>query len=190
MSRLRLLPFIFAALALIATSCGASSGGGTGAEEPTDPEEELTAQTGDDEAEDGEAESTTDAPDETFGITPTVLHEFQLEQQIPELAGLDYRGRIITFEPGGATNEHEHTDRPGMVYVLEGAVTEHRDTESTVYAAGESWVEGIDATHWVENHTDQEAVVLTVDIVETPDEPVEQLEKTGTKVTFEGEAPA
>jgi len=128
------------------------------------------------------------APDETFGITPETLQQFGIGAQVPALAGVDLRGRVITFEPGGAPSEHDHASRPGLVYVLKGAVTEHRNGESRVFVAGESWFEDTTAEHWVENHTDSEAVIITADLVETSGEDGQIA--TGTVIDFDLEAPA
>lgn len=128
-------------------------------------------------------------PEESEGLTPEVIHQGELEAQIPELAGFELRGRRVTFEPGGATSAHDHDERPGALYVLEGSVTEIRNGEPQVFSAGESWVEGTDANHWVLNHTDEDAVVIAIDVPEISPEDVEKLPKAGTKTTVEGEAP-
>jgi|GEM_PF-3420637 len=77
-----------------------------------------------------------------------------------------------------------------MVYVLEGAVTEHRGDESRVFEAGESWTEAADATHWVENHTDEPAVIITTDIVDAMLEEIDlSRPDTGTTIDFDLTAP-
>ncbi len=175
-------------VALVAASC--SSGGTDTAASDTDTTGATDNTTASAETETDKEEKTPTPPDETFGITPELLQQYDLEAQIPELAGNEIRARIVTFEPGGATNAHDHTDRPGMVYVLEGSLTEHRGDTSTIYEAGDSWVEGVDADHWVENHTDAEAVILTADIRELTDEEVEAPPAVGTEVQVDQEPTA
>jgi len=45
--------------------------------------------------------------------------------------------RLVTIEPGGILGSvHDHHGRPGTVYVLQGAITDHRDGIATDYGPG------------------------------------------------------
>jgi len=77
---------------------------------------------------------------------------------IPDANGDDRTGRV--FGP-----VHEHIDRPGMVYILQGRITDHRDGVATEYGPGVGWPEDKNATHWLENRGTTSAVEISVDIV-------------------------
>ena len=105
-----------------------------------------------------------EAPAQTQGLKPEVIFDHDLVQQIPAADGYRLRLRKVTFQPGGAIMRHAHDKRPGMVYVLEGEVTEFHSDVSRVVKAGESLLEAVDTDHWVENLSDAPAVLLVIDI--------------------------
>ena len=60
--------------------------------------------------------------------------------------------RMVTIEPGGIFGPiHDHKDRPGMVYILQGTITDHRDGVAKEYGPGVGWPEDRNTTHWLEN---------------------------------------
>ena len=171
MKKTKFIIAIIFALALGIASCS-SAGSGSSGETP------------------GSTGSATEPPDETFGLAPEVLYQFDLGAQIPALAGFELRGRRITFEAGAATNLHDHSERPGGLYVIEGALTEFRNGgEGTILEVGDSWIEEADLEHWIRNHTDEDAVAIVVDIVPTPDASPEPLAENGEEIEIDGEAP-
>lgn len=73
---------------------------------------------------------------------------------------------IVTFEPGGVFGPlHDPVDRPGMVYLLQGTITDHRDGVARDYGPGVGWPEDKNPTHWLENRGITPAVEVSVDIV-------------------------
>jgi len=104
------------------------------------------------------------APEKTSGLMPVVAHENALANQIPSMQGYNMRGRKITLAPGGATAEHSHAERPGIVYVIKGKVNEYRNGEKIEYSAGDTWIETADTVHWVENPSDEPSVIFMVDL--------------------------
>jgi quercetin dioxygenase-like cupin family protein len=106
------------------------------------------------------------AAPETNGVTSEILATLDLGQEIEGLAGRQLRMRMVTIEPGGVFGPiHDHIDRPGMVYVLQGAITDHRDGVATEYGPGVGWPEDRNTTHWLENKGTVRAVEISVDIV-------------------------
>jgi quercetin dioxygenase-like cupin family protein len=106
------------------------------------------------------------AAPETTGVTSEILATLDLGQEIEGLAGRQLRMRMVTIEPGGVFGPiHDHIDRPGMVYVLQGAITDHRDGVATEYGPGVGWPEDRNTTHWLENKGTVRAVEISVDIV-------------------------
>jgi len=71
---------------------------------------------------------------ETKGVTVATLGVVDLVPEIEGMAGRQLRMRQITIEPGGVFGPiHDHIDRPGIVYVLQGTITDHRDGIATDY---------------------------------------------------------
>ena len=103
---------------------------------------------------------------ETKGVTVKQLKAFDLGPEIEGMAGREFRMRIVTFEPGGVFGPiHDHKDRPGMVYILQGTITDHRNGVATDYGPGMGWPEDRLTTHWLENRGKLPAVEVSVDIV-------------------------
>ena len=77
---------------------------------------------------------------ETKGVTSALLATLDLGAEIEGMDGRLLRMRMFTFEPGAVFGPvHDHVDRPGMVYILEGTITDHRDGEATDYGPGVGW---------------------------------------------------
>jgi quercetin dioxygenase-like cupin family protein len=102
---------------------------------------------------------------ETKGVTVKQLASLDLGLEIEGMAGRQLRMRIITFEPGGVFGPiHNHIDRPGMVYILQGTITDHRNGLANDYGPGLGWPEDKNTTHWLENKGTTQAVEISVDI--------------------------
>lgn len=103
---------------------------------------------------------------ETKGVTVKLLATLDLGPEIEGMAGRQLRMRLVTFEPGGVFGPvHDHKDRPGMVYILQGTITDHRDSVSKEYGPGLGWPEDKNTLHWLENQGTIPAVEISVDIV-------------------------
>jgi len=106
------------------------------------------------------------APD-TKGIAVKLLGVVDLGPEIEGMEGRQLRMRMVTIEPGGVFGPvHDHRDRPGMVYVLQGTITDHRDGVATDYGPGLGWPEDRSTLHWLENRGTVPAVEVSVDIVQ------------------------
>lgn len=109
------------------------------------------------------------AAHKTNGITVELLAELDLGLEIEGMAGRKLRMRMVTFEPGGVFGPvHDHKDRPGMVYILQGTITDYRNGEAREYGPGAGWPEDRNTTHWLENRGTTTAVEISVDIVKQP----------------------
>ena len=76
------------------------------------------------------------------------------------------RMRKVTIAPGGVFGPlHDHVDRPGTVFILEGTITDHRGGVATDYGPGPGWPEDHDTLHWLENRGTIPAVEISVDII-------------------------
>ncbi len=100
------------------------------------------------------------------GVTVETLAVVELGPEIEGMAGRRLRMRMVTMQPGATFGPtHDHIDRPGVVYVLAGTITDHRDGASTDYGPGVGWPEDRQTRHWLENRGSTPAVEISVDIV-------------------------
>jgi quercetin dioxygenase-like cupin family protein len=108
----------------------------------------------------------TDDAHETRGVTTELLASIDLGAEIEGMEGRRFRMRMVTMEPGGVYGPiHDHVDRPGLVYILQGTITDFRDGTATEYGPGLGWPEDKDTVHWLENRGSVPAVEISVDIV-------------------------
>lgn len=106
------------------------------------------------------------ASPETKGVTVQTLASVDLGPEIEGMAGRTLRMRMVTMEPGGVFGPlHDHKDRPGVVYILQGTITDHRNGVATEYGPGAGWPEDRETLHWLENRGPIQAVEISVDIV-------------------------
>ena len=79
---------------------------------------------------------------ETRGVTVQQLGAVDLGAELEGMEGRELRMRLFTIEPGGVLGPvHDHRDRPGMVYILQGTITDHRDGVAIEYGPGLGWPE-------------------------------------------------
>ena len=103
---------------------------------------------------------------QTKGVSARLLATVDLGPEIDGMAGRQLRMRMITIEAGGVFGPlHDHQDRPGIVYILEGTITDHRGGITTEYGPGVGWPEDRNTTHWLENRGSNTAVEISVDII-------------------------
>jgi len=106
------------------------------------------------------------AAPESKGVTVELLATVDLGPEIEGMAGRQLRMRKVTIDPGGVFGPlHDHIDRPGTVYILQGTITDHRDGVSKEYGPGVGWPEDRNTLHWLENRGTIPAVEISVDIV-------------------------
>jgi quercetin dioxygenase-like cupin family protein len=106
------------------------------------------------------------AAPETKGVTSKLITTVDLGPEIEGMQGRQLRMRIFTFEPGSVLGPlHDHKDRPGIVYILQGMITDHRNGVATDYGPGLGWPEDRNTVHWLENRGTIPAVEISVDIV-------------------------
>ena len=100
------------------------------------------------------------------GVTAELLGTVDLAGEIEGMAGHRLRMRRFTIEPGGVFGPlHDHAGRPGIVYILQGTITDHRDGVATDYGPGLGWPEDRHTLHLLENRGTVPAVDVSVDIV-------------------------
>ncbi len=108
-------------------------------------------------------------PTKGKGTKAKTVASFELGPQIPELQGRYLRGRVCTFEPGGYAALHNHKERPGFVFVLQGTFMDCKpDGKCVEIHEGQAGTEGKDVVHWPENRGTKPLIFLAVDITKEP----------------------
>ncbi len=112
-----------------------------------------------------------DGPKETHGIKSSeLLGAIELGDDFPEINGMSLRVRRVTLEPGGVVGVHQHSRRPGVLYMLEGELVEVRNDSNGSFQrrVGDISFEKGGVIHWWRNESGADAVALVVDIVPEP----------------------
>ena len=74
---------------------------------------------------------------ETSGVSVELIGTVDLAGEVEGLEGRELRMRKVTIQPGGVFGPvHDHKGRPGLVWILQGTITDHRDGVATDYGPG------------------------------------------------------
>lgn len=114
-----------------------------------------------------------DGPTENRGVEAVNrLGAIMIDGEFPGLEGKELRAREIIIAPGGVIAVHRHDARPGLAYILEGEIVEHRNDAAgpVTRRAGDVSFEKTGVVHWWENVSDAKVRALIVDIVDVPGE--------------------
>jgi quercetin dioxygenase-like cupin family protein len=105
------------------------------------------------------------------GVTDTVLGSIDLASQVEGVQDRLLRSRLLVIQPGGIVPWHSHDDRPALIYVIEGQVTEYRSTCKVpiVHNAGEISVESKGISHWWKNTGSVPARLISSDVFHDAD---------------------
>lgn len=112
-------------------------------------------------------------PAKAVGVTDTVLSRIDLAKEPVALKEHALRLRRLVVQPGGIVPWHSHTDRPAIITILVGTITEYRSTCATpiVHHAGQTTVEVKNTSHWWRNNTRQPVVLLSADLLHDKSDP-------------------
>jgi quercetin dioxygenase-like cupin family protein len=106
---------------------------------------------------------------EPSGVKDTVLGSIDVASEPAAIDGRLFRLRRLALEPGGEVPWHSHDDRPAIIYVAIGQVTEYASDCAVpiVHHPGEVSVERSGRSHWWRNTGDSTAVLLSADLLRT-----------------------
>jgi quercetin dioxygenase-like cupin family protein len=106
------------------------------------------------------------------GVTDTVIAASDLAQEKIGVHDRQFRLRRLVIEPGGIVPWHSHGNRPALIYVVEGEVTEYASTCAVpiVHHAGEATAETHATAHWWKNTGSTPAVLLSADLFAVHDD--------------------
>jgi quercetin dioxygenase-like cupin family protein len=102
-------------------------------------------------------------------VTEKLLGEIDLANESVSVAGHHLRMRRLEVAPGGEVAWHSHADRPALIYVVSGKITEYATTCSVPveHDAGDLSVES-HLSHWWKNNSSAPTVLLSADIAADP----------------------
>lgn len=101
------------------------------------------------------------------GVTDTVLTSIDVAAEPAAIAGRSFRLRRLEIAAGGVVPWHSHAERPAIIHVVSGTVTEYASTCSVpiVHKAGETTPELHATSHWWKNTGRTKAVLLSSDLL-------------------------
>ena len=106
-------------------------------------------------------------------VTDTVLAMIDLSKEKVQADDHQFRMRQLVIQPGGIVPWHSHADRPALIYVVSGEITEYASTCAVpiVHQAGESTPETHATAHWWKNTGKQTVVLLSADLFHAKSDP-------------------
>lgn len=101
------------------------------------------------------------------GVSDTVLGAIDLSQEPANIAGRKFRLRKLVVQPNGVVPWHSHGDRPAIIYIVEGNITEYASNCAVpiVHKAGETALETSATSHWWKNTGHRPAILLSADLL-------------------------
>jgi len=103
---------------------------------------------------------------EPKGVTDTVLAMIDLSKEKLKADDHQFRMRQLVIQPGGIVPWHSHADRPALIYVVSGEITEYASTCAIplLHKAGEVSVDA-GRSHWWQNTGKKPVVLISADIL-------------------------
>jgi quercetin dioxygenase-like cupin family protein len=109
------------------------------------------------------------APTKPVGVTDTVLEQIDLSKEMVKLSDHHMRIRRLEIQPGGIVPLHDHADRPALIYIVSGEITEYASDckVGIVHKAGDTSRDA-DLKHWWKNTGKKKVVLISTDIMHDP----------------------
>lgn len=106
-------------------------------------------------------------------VAEKLLGQIDLSQEKVGIAGHHLRMRRLDIKPGGEVAWHSHADRPALIYVIQGSITEYSSacTVPIQHKPGELSVEQGGLSHWWKNNGKEPVVLISADIAQDPKAP-------------------
>jgi quercetin dioxygenase-like cupin family protein len=103
-------------------------------------------------------------------VAEKLLGQIDLSKEKIAVAGHHFRMRRLDIKPGGEVAWHSHTDRPALIFVVSGSVTEYSSHCSVpiVHKTGDLSVEQGGLSHWWKNTGKESVVLISADIAQDP----------------------
>jgi quercetin dioxygenase-like cupin family protein len=101
------------------------------------------------------------------GVMDAVIASIDVAKEPSHIEGRLFRLRRLIIQPGGVVPWHSHGERPAIIYVVKGSVTEYASTCSVplVHEVGDAIPELHATSHWWKNTGKTTAVLLSADLL-------------------------
>jgi quercetin dioxygenase-like cupin family protein len=103
-------------------------------------------------------------PTETKGMTVVKTTSSDLGQEIEGMQGRQLRMRVLVLDPGVTIAMHKQINRPEVIYILLGAITEYQNGSMIQRNAGDTWTAGKEIIHSVQNTRTGPATIVVTDV--------------------------
>ena len=105
-------------------------------------------------------------------VTDMVLGSIALADEPVAIQDRQLRMRRLEIQPGGVVPWHSHEDRPAIIYVVQGEVTEYSSecAAPIVHMTGEVSVETHGVAHWWKNTGAGTVVLISADLLRAEDD--------------------
>ena len=99
-------------------------------------------------------------------VTDMVIASTDLSKEKMPIPDRLFRARRLEVKPGGIVPWHSHGERPAMIHLVSGEMTEYASTCAVpiVHKPGETTAERAPTSHWWKNTGKRSAVLISVDI--------------------------
>jgi quercetin dioxygenase-like cupin family protein len=103
----------------------------------------------------------------TEGIVDKTIATVEIDKEPFNIDGRLFRMRTLKIAPGAVVPWHSHEDRPAIMYVIKGELTEYASNCAVpvTYKAGDHVAEGPDLAHWWQNHGDETTMLVSADLL-------------------------
>ena len=100
-------------------------------------------------------------------VTDTVLAAIALADEPAAIQDRMFRLRRLVVKPGGEVPWHSHDNRPALIYVVSGEITEYASSCAVpiVHKSGAVAPERNGTAHWWKNTGKRDAVLLSADLL-------------------------
>jgi len=106
------------------------------------------------------------------GVAEKLLGQIDLSKEKIAIGGHHFRMRRLDIQPGGEVAWHSHADRPALIYVVSGTITEYSShcAVPIVHKTGEVSLEQAGLSHWWKNTSKHPVVLISADIAADPEQ--------------------
>lgn len=110
-------------------------------------------------------------------VTDMVIASTDLSTQKVGLKDHQFRARRLVIKPDGVVPWHSHDERPAMIYIVKGTVTEYASNCAVpiVHRAGDVAAEAKGTSHWWKNTGKDAVELISVDIFPPQMKPQEKM---------------
>jgi quercetin dioxygenase-like cupin family protein len=103
----------------------------------------------------------------TEGIVDKTIASVEIDKPPFNIDGRLFRMRTLVVEPGAVVPWHSHDDRPAIMFVIKGELTEYASNCAVpvTYKSGEYVAEGPGLAHWWQNHGSETTMLVSADLL-------------------------